>query len=253
MLCYKKGFFMKILLLISALYSYSVFALTEVEQDRFYWPKSALQNHSLKVVIEDKISSYMAPEVLNDVFSEWNSTVSDFVFYSTPEITRANIDSNNLSDYRNDPSFGIYHVTNWASELGENTIAVTANYYNTKGILKDGINYYQLVHSDILINFLHHSFSSVGEPNRFDLPSVLVHELGHMIGMRHAPYEYPDSVMRRTASVIVFFRNLTSYDIDTARNFYEIEIPQDVIVSEGSEQLIIHRLLADGTSTVEFR
>jgi hypothetical protein len=244
---------MKILLLISTLYSCSVFALSEVDQDRFYWPKSALQNHSLKVVITDKISSYMAPEVLNDVFSEWNSTVSDFVFYSTPEMARTNIDSNNLSDYRNDPSFGIYHVTNWPRELGASTIAVTANYYNSKGIFKDGINYYQLVHSDILINFFDHSFSSVGEANRFDLPSILVHELGHMIGMRHAPYEYPDSVMRSTATVNDIFRNLTSYDIETARNFYEIEIPQDIIVSDGSEQLIIHRLLADGTSTVEFR
>jgi hypothetical protein len=244
---------MKTLLFISLFISCTAFALSQEEQDRFYWPRWQLQNDPLRVVVADQVANYMPAEILNNVFLQWNNTATDFDFFSTPIETTVNIDSSKLADYRNDPSFGIYHVTNWPQLLGENTIAVTANYYNTNGIIRDGIKYFQLTHSDVLINFKNFVFSSTAQAHGFDLPSVIIHELGHIIGMNHAPYEFPDSVMRRTATETDIFRNLTTYDVTTVQNFYEREIPQDVIASEGKELLIIHRLLANGTSTIELR
>jgi predicted Zn-dependent protease len=232
----------------------------DIETDRFYWPKSDLQNHSHDVKVATQIDNAMTTTLMDASFNEWNLAVTSLNFYTIPYVTIPNINSNNLSDYRNDANFGIYKVTNWPSELGINTIAVTANYYNTTPIFLNGIKYFKLVHSDILVNYLNHQFTISGEAGKFDLPSVLTHEIGHMIGMKHAPYSESGSVMRSTAMTSDFFRTLTSYDIQNVSDFYENEIPNNMALtqtnaiidsntysnSEGEAQ-VIFKLMANGT------
>jgi len=201
-----------------------------IDTDRFYWPKSQLQSATLDIKVATEINAQMTSTLMDNAFNEWNLSVSSLNFYTIPYQTVANIDSNNLSDYRNDINFGIYKVTNWPSSLGSNAIAITANYYNTTPIIQNGLKYFKLTHSDILVNYLNHSFTTTGESGKFDLPSVLVHEIGHMIGMQHAPTG-ENSVMRSTARHIDIFRTLSAYDLQTASNYYETEIPHNLALT----------------------
>jgi hypothetical protein len=231
-----------------------------INTDRFYWPKPQLQMNTLDIKIATEIDSDISTPLMEASFNQWNTAFVGLDFFSDPSGTVTNINSNNLTDYRNDTNFGIYKVTNWPYELGTNTIAVTANYYNTSPTYINGIKYFKLVHSDILVNYLNHQFTISGEVGKFDLPSVLTHEIGHMIGMKHAPYEQKDSVMRESAKHSDFFRELTDFDIQTVSNFYENEIPTNMaltnidamidsgadIYSEGEAQ-VIFKLMENGT------
>jgi hypothetical protein len=230
-----------------------------IETDRMYWPKSDLQNLALDVKVATEVANDMTNPLMEASFQEWNNAVSTLDFYKIPYNTVANIDSNNFTDYRNDGNLGIYKVTNWPSELGPRVIAVTASYAYTTPIIINGIKYFQMSHSDILVNYLNYQFTTTGEPGKFDLPSVLAHEIGHMIGMQHAPYYETDSVMRSTANKSDVFRTLTNYDIQTVSNFYENEIPTNMtltnvnaIIDSGAdiypegEVRVLFKLMVDG-------
>lgn len=94
-----------------------------------------------------------------------------------------NLDKPNLDDYLNDGEMGIYRKTdNWFSTISSQSLAVT----HYSGFV-DSVGVRVLQHADIIVNDYNFDFSSNpnGEAGKYDLPTVILHELGHLLGIDH--------------------------------------------------------------------
>lgn len=90
--------------------------------------------------------------------------------------------------------------------LGSTTIAATFSFYGTV-VGSDGSFGYGTQESDIAFNTTF-SFSTSGETGKYDIQSVLTHEIGHFLGLDHAamvssvmvPFAIPTQLDQRTLS-----------------------------------------------------
>ena len=84
-----------------------------------------------------------------------------------------------------------------------------------------------IVHADIVFNFDFHSFGDVNNPERgfelitVDFESVMIHELGHYLGLGHVSVaEDPDSVMKASLNRGEERRSLSIQDGERIRRLY---------------------------------
>ena len=85
----------------------------------------------------------------------------------------------------------------------------------------------RIVHADIIFNFDNHHFGDVDHPDlgyellTMDFESVIIHEMGHYLGLRHIPVsEDPSSVMKSSISRGESRRNLSEQDAERIRRLY---------------------------------
>lgn len=151
---------------------------------------------------------------------QWEDLLSgekDF-FTVDADNTTPNKQFSNTNSY-NDGVLGVYKNTNWPSQFGSSTLAVTQSfgYYNqdSRGV------YIQMVHADIIFNYDFYSFSLFPSFGQYDLESVALHELGHFIGMKHDDI-FENSVMIPRISSGSIKRFPTSRDEEVLRNNYRL-------------------------------
>lgn len=72
--------------------------------------------------------------------------------------------------------------------LSPNAAAVTTVFfYDKPGDPRDG----EIIEVDMELNAVNYRFGDAGSPSEIDLPSVLAHELGHVLGFDHTCYTVP--------------------------------------------------------------
>jgi hypothetical protein len=121
----------------------------------------------------------------------WTSSVSA----GDPFFSFSDLPNNNYNLERNDGVLGIYRVDDWNENFTPNDqvapIAITQLFgrrYNTGSANE----YVSIEHADILINYDDFSFSSEQDPLQkdsieYDLHTVVLHEMGHFLGLSHIP------------------------------------------------------------------
>ncbi len=121
----------------------------------------------------------------------WTSSVSA----RDPFFSFSDLPNNNYNLERNDGVLGIYRVDDWNENFTPNDqvapIAITQLFgrrYNTGSANE----YVSIEHADILINYDDFSFSSEQDPSEkdsieYDLHTVVLHEMGHFLGLSHIP------------------------------------------------------------------
>jgi len=93
---------------------------------------------------------------------------------------------------------------------GGGVVAVTPIWFNGSGVITD---------ADVIFNGRDWSFTTSGQPGRFDVQDVAAHELGHLLGLDHSPhcaatmYPYVDTT-------IILHRGLSSDDEGGMRHAY---------------------------------
>lgn len=96
-----------------------------------------------------------------------------------------------------DNKLGVYKcLTEWDPSLPSSALAVTQifGYRHNTGTSSE---YVEIQHADILLNFYYHDFDTDDAGPGYDLRTVVLHEMGHFLGLQHK-----SSSSARSASIM---------------------------------------------------
>ena len=180
------------------------------------WPLSSLP---LNVKISDSFSEDDRT-FIESMGEEWEITLNheiDF-FDFDPNLT-PNQQHSSLINYHDD-EIGIYSIDSWFEEVGPYVLAIT-QFFGFRRNAGSSNEYIEMNHADIMINYDIFAFSNDLETDTYDLPSIVLHELGHMIGLDHI-FSNESSVM--APSIAPEFSQREPYPIDQSilYNLYDL-------------------------------
>lgn len=144
--------------------------------------------------------------------NSWETAANNLNFFNFGNTT--NKDFTHLDDYY-DSEMGIYKNTHWFSEVSPTALAITQYFGYRSG------SYILLVHADIIVNdsgLFAFTTSTPVPSGHYDIPSIVLHELGHFLGLSHNLTE--TSVMKPSLSSGSLNRTLSSADTRDIKNRY---------------------------------
>lgn len=148
----------------------------------------------------------------------WNNAHPDVDFFKVPAVGVANKESTDLTTYR-DGELGIYRSDAWFPGISSGTIAITQFYgYIRNSGASD--SYIDLTHADIIMNYRDHAFSTAPNSFEFDIETVVLHELGHFVGLKHPNDYYIPGVMQATLAQGEQRQTLLAYDNNSLLSNY---------------------------------
>ena len=164
-------------------------------------------------------------EQFQDMATLWNESNEieslDFIELSHNGMTNQ---SQSLAGFQDDGEMGIYLRNNWF-ESSSTSLAIT----QFKGVLtSSGIR--KLTHTDIIVNNDFYQFGDAeSENNIFDLQTVVLHEMGHVLGLDHIN---STGIMQPAISLGVMKRKIYDNDKIALFDLYELGQPNlEIIVS----------------------
>lgn len=198
----------------------------------YRWDISGLLQSPLNVVLAQEFLPKISTEetdtsglnAIELMAKKWNFAHPSLEFYNLPFTVGTNRVFSNLDDYL-DNEIGIYFSEGWYRELSPNSLAVTQFFGKRKNVGTDD-EYFELVHGDILVNFRDFDYFADSNTKTFDLLTVLVHEMGHLLGLPHSNNPTIPSVMSPYLDRGEKRRELTEYDIETILKYYPASNPE---------------------------
>lgn len=183
-------------------------------------------------------------QAIKDVASNWNDSINSNQLFQITESS----DKNYITELNqfNDNTLGIYKIYNWDAELPSSALAVTQIYGNKIG------NNIEIYHADILVNYDNFEFS---DENGFghDLQTVIVHELGHFLGLYHEYTSTDETIMYPSISRYTINRIPKFKDVDNIIKKYNLNSYQNsneeftIEHNQESTPVVIRQeLMADG-------
>lgn len=157
---------------------------------------------------------------IEQMFNNWNQA-SSLTFFKVPANTTTNKDTGDLNSYKSDGVLGIYRSDNWFSNVSSQALAIT-QYFGYRRNEGTSSEYVELFHADILLNYRDYNFSTDSTSGTYDLASVILHELGHFVGLGHVKTYSTASVMQAYLGMSDEVRNLFSHDRSSVQSLYGI-------------------------------
>ncbi len=147
----------------------------------------------------------------------WNQAVPGKTLITTPFPIAASTGYADLSNFR-DAEIGIYKSHPWYASLQSGAIAIT-QYYGVVTSTPGLGQYIDMTHADIIVNYRDYGSEFTMSNNSmydYDLPTVLLHELGHLVGLCHETKK--PSIM--APYYLTTQRSLQAYDKDVIKDIY---------------------------------
>jgi len=180
---------------------------------RFSWSVNKLP---IKVTTSHEFGA-KERQSIKEMASKWEDAANLELF----QIGRVkkNIYFSSLKDYYSqDKDLGIYIVDKKVDGISNTTLAVTQIIAQEVMINSSSIHY-EIQHADIVLNNFDYSFSIDNTQGTFDLESVMLHELGHFLGLvDHS--ESKESVMFPNIAQDSVHRELYWEDINQMNSLY---------------------------------
>jgi Matrixin len=156
----------------------------------YMWPISAFP-HQLKIS-----TAFTSDEsaAMVEMGSAWESSISNRVDFFNMNATTSELAADfNLDALGSDGISGIYKIENWPTSLNGSALAVT-QIFGRRFNIGTAEEYVSIQHADILVNYDYFSYrtSDPGAVGTYDLKTVILHEMGHYLGLGH---RYGSSVM----------------------------------------------------------
>ncbi len=155
----------------------------------------------------------------------WETAVNsqrDFFNHSrrTDEVSSSSLSLDDLGD---DGINGVYKIVHWPSELRGSALAVT-QIFGQRFNIGSKNEYVRIEHADVLINENLYNFRTTGNTDgvNFDLQTVLLHELGHFLGL---PHKSGNTVMVTAIGEATSSRTPTSIDRADMADKYGLTLP----------------------------
>lgn len=186
----------------------------------YMWSSSAFPR-DLKIS-----TSFTAAESANitAMTTQWETSLENkknFFTHSatTAEVDQAGMDLDGLGD---DSINGIYKIQHWPLELPSSALAVT-QIFGRRFNVGDSNEYVRIEHADILVNENLYNFrtSTDGSSNTYDLQTVVLHEMGHFLGLNHKS-SGANSIMVPSIGAATVARAPTNIDVGDIASKYSI-------------------------------
>lgn len=188
------------------------------------WSSSVLSSGGVTLKISDQFSSSEKSLIVNSAH-QWNLAAESGSTFINETMNTTTIGAYSSLDSFRDSEMGIYKAFSWYPSIGRSALAITQFWgsYRNSGTANA---YLELTHADIIVNEAEFDFKtwliSGGSPavwNTYDLPTVLLHEFGHLIGLNHNT-STTSSIMYPSMSFTTEQRTLASVDITNIHNNY---------------------------------
>lgn len=176
----------------------------------------AWDSKDLPLIIKVPASLNDFKDNISKAGDQWNKALGQTVFLFDFESVE-DIQFSSTSSSLQDQVFGLFRQRVWNLNMGNTVLAYTSS-------LSQGSN---IIHADIIFNFDNYLFADYDYPpagvgdNFVDFESVLVHELGHFLGLGHSSLDEDIySVMLPTLRKGDARRELSLGDIEKIRSLY---------------------------------
>jgi hypothetical protein len=204
---------------------------------------------AMKIAQDSTSFSVNAANLIESMGNVWEAGANNSDFFHFGRTS--NLEYSDPLDYL-DGEMGIYYLNSWFDPaqyaehgISQNAIAVTQYFGYRRGSLLD------LAHADIMVNgHFFFSTSNSTPSGQYDLPSVMLHELGHVVGMAHNSIEFSVMRPRISSGNYSYLRVLQSADIRDIRSLYGLSSRSNVsAMTTQGEDLVrgIFQFLDDGT------
>ncbi len=147
------------------------------------WSESRL-SASLTVGTSEDITNQFNPSIGTQMMERWNNAINGIVFFRTPSLNLTNQEYPDHESYLNDGEFGIYWHSTWFADISTSVLAITT-FRGIRRQIETANEWVEIIHADIVVNGLHNFSADPLDSTTYHLPSVLLHELGHFIGLVH--------------------------------------------------------------------
>ena len=153
---------------------------------------------------------------MNTVADSWSSAHGRLNFFSMSTTSPKSV--NQLTDYR-DNVLGIYKMRTVLPDYQSRALAITQIYADR--INYDGKSYFNIKHADIVVNYADYSFSSGSSFGSYDLKTVILHELGHFVGLGHYQSQQAPSIMEPSIDTFDVIHYPYPKDAELIKNNYK--------------------------------
>lgn len=193
---------------------------------------------------------------IQDTAEEWSKAVGNSVqFFDAAQVTTVTKSDSPSSSF-NDGVFGIYKMSTWPSEMPSGALAVA----QIHGL--QHTSHIQITHADILINSQDHDFSTDNTIG-YDLQTVVLHEMGHFLGLYHDNSSRDSSVMYPSISPSTNNRAPKSADTINIKSKYGLNTGTSNLSfssgaeaedeGEGTPVTLTFYMMADGTERLTIK
>lgn len=168
----------------------------------------------------DSYDSTSGDDTIQQMMKKWNNVYDAGTFFNYSAGQVANYAPADVDSY-NDSTIGIYLLGTWPSDFKYNALAVT-QYWAQEVFYPTG-NILEIVHGDILVNDQYYAYTADATDltYRYDFPTVILHELGHLIGLKHIPSSLGPSIMEATLGEDEVKRSIYTIDSKNINSLYD--------------------------------